>query len=196
MANDRFEYTGVNHVALVTDDMAMTVDFYCNVLDMKLIKTVDLPGGNGQHFFFEAGPNVGIAFFWFPDAPPRAPGIASRHLDYGKLGNRTAVASMNHLALDIPGDRFEEYIERLDSRGVKYFLLNHEDTERHRTTEVTESTWVRSIYFNDPNGILLELATFPRAFAPEEAMIDPVNAKGEPVPLSQILNKHTAASAA
>ena len=57
-SDDRFKYTGVNHVALVTDDMAKTVDFYCNVLDMKLIKTFELPNGKGQHFFFDGGNGV------------------------------------------------------------------------------------------------------------------------------------------
>src|SRR5690349_6149840 len=44
---------GLNHLALVCSDMARTVDFYTNVLGFPLVKTVDLPGGRGQHFFFD-----------------------------------------------------------------------------------------------------------------------------------------------
>jgi len=77
MATDKFEYLGVNHVALVCKDMKETVDFYTNVLEMPLVKTIQL-GDRGQHFFFDAGNGATIAFFWFPNAPEAAPGIASQ----------------------------------------------------------------------------------------------------------------------
>jgi hypothetical protein len=77
LPNDIFEIRGINHLALVCKDMARTVDFYTNVLGMPLIKTIDLPGGMGQHFFFDIGNGDALAFFWFPDAPAAQPGIAS-----------------------------------------------------------------------------------------------------------------------
>jgi len=76
-----FELGGINHLALVCSDMERTVDFYTNVLGMPLIKTIELPAGMGQHFFFDCGGGDALAFFWFPDAPPPAPGIASRSAD-------------------------------------------------------------------------------------------------------------------
>ena len=72
--NTEFELGGINHVALVCSDMARTVDFYSNVLGMPLIKSLDLPGGVGQHFFFDAGNGDCVAFFWFRDAPDAVPG--------------------------------------------------------------------------------------------------------------------------
>jgi catechol 2,3-dioxygenase-like lactoylglutathione lyase family enzyme len=86
MPDDPMRYCGVNHVALVCRDMAETVDFYENVLEMPLVKTLDLPNGRGQHFFFDCGEGATIAFFWFPNAPAYAPGIASMHPDYLKVG--------------------------------------------------------------------------------------------------------------
>ncbi len=68
-ANREFELGGINHVALVCSDMARTVDFYTNILGMPLIKSLDLPGGMGQHFFFDAGNGDCVAFFWFTGAP-------------------------------------------------------------------------------------------------------------------------------
>ena len=65
---DGFEYRGISHLALVCSDMARTVDFYSNLLDMPLVKTIELPAGMGQHFFFDIGNNDTLAFFWFPDA--------------------------------------------------------------------------------------------------------------------------------
>ena len=67
--NDEFELGGLNHLALVCSDMERTVDFYTNVLGMPLIKTIELPNGMGQHFFFDIGNGDCIAFFWFPNAP-------------------------------------------------------------------------------------------------------------------------------
>jgi len=51
--NREFELGGINHVALVGADMARTVDFYSGVFGMLLIKSLDLPDGMGQHFFFD-----------------------------------------------------------------------------------------------------------------------------------------------
>ena len=72
--NRVFDIRGINHLALVCKDMARTVDFYSNVLGMPLVKTIDLPGGMGQHFFFDIGNGDCLAFFWFPNAPAAQPG--------------------------------------------------------------------------------------------------------------------------
>lgn len=63
--NEKFEIRGVNHIALVSSDMARTVRFYRDVLGMPLVKTIDMPGGT-QHFFFDIGNDDCLAFFWFP----------------------------------------------------------------------------------------------------------------------------------
>ncbi len=57
--------------------MRQTVEFYTQVLGMRLIKTIDLPGGSGQHFFFDMGGGNALAFFWFPDAPDAVPGVSA-----------------------------------------------------------------------------------------------------------------------
>ena len=67
--NEQFELRGVNHIALVSSDMARTVRFYRDVLGMPLVKTIDLPDG-GQHFFFDMGNDDCLAFFWFPGGRP------------------------------------------------------------------------------------------------------------------------------
>src|SRR5262252_2735598 len=77
--NTEFEFGGINHLALTCSDMQRTVDFYTNILGMKLVKTLEFTheSGSGQHFFFDVGNGRdAIAFFWFDDAPPPAPGIA------------------------------------------------------------------------------------------------------------------------
>jgi len=177
------EYRGLNHVALVCKDMAETVAFYDGVLGMKLVKTLDLPNGRGQHFFFDCGLGGCIAFFWFPNAPQAAPGIASMHPDYLNVGSQTAHASMNHLAINIPIEKFDEIAEKLRSRGVTLRIINHDDGPVHSSPEFSERTWIRSMYFRDPNGIHMELAALTRPYTEDDIRHDPVNAKGERVPL-------------
>src|SRR5258708_37782668 len=142
--SEPMRYCGVNHVALVCRDMAETVDFYQDVLEMPLVKTIDLPDGRGQHFFFDCGGGDTIAFFWFPNAPPAAPGIASMHADYQKVGSQTAHASMNHLAITVPLEKFDEYASRLQAKGIPLRVLNHEHSDRHAAPEANEHPFIRS----------------------------------------------------
>src|SRR5690606_2886320 len=99
---------GVNHVALVCADMARTVRFYEGLLGFPLVKTIDLPAGMGQHFFFDIGGGATLAFSWFPEAVPAAPGIASAPSlpDRGDLPS--AIGSMNHIAFDVDPADIEE----------------------------------------------------------------------------------------
>ena len=117
--NSEFELGGINHVALVCSDMARTVDFYTNVLGMPLIKSLDLPGGAGQHFFFDAGNGDCVAFFWFADAPDRVPGLSSPAAIPGIGEITSAVSTMNHLAFHVPAEKFDEYRQRLKAKGVR-----------------------------------------------------------------------------
>ncbi len=161
MANTEFDLRGVNHLALVCKDMARTVDFYSNVLGMPLIKTIELPNGMGQHFFFDIGNGDSLAFFWFPDAPAAAPGVASA--SPGMLPGPSAHGSMNHIAINVPGDRIDEYYEKLTAKGIRASrVISHDESPMQASLEITPTTFVRSIYFFDPDGIALEFAAWTR----------------------------------
>ena len=161
--NPEFELRGINHLALVCRDMERTVDFYTNVLGMTLIKTIELPFGMGQHFFFDAGGGDALAFFWFPDAPEPAPGIASPRTLPAGGELTTAIGSMNHVAFDVPPEKIEDYLVRLRERGIDAAdIMNHDDSEMGVSKETHAGTFVRSVYFFDPDGILLEFAAWTR----------------------------------
>jgi catechol 2,3-dioxygenase-like lactoylglutathione lyase family enzyme len=163
--NKEFTLNGINHLALVCRDMEETVDFYTNVLGMPLIKTIELPNNMGQHFFFDIGNGDSLAFFWFPNAPEAAPGVASPVAVPGKGELATAHGSMNHVAFDVPQDKIEEYVEKLAAKGLKPTpLINHDDSPYQIAREMHPGVFVRSVYFMDPNGILLEFACWTREF--------------------------------
>lgn len=158
---------GINHVALVCRDMRKTVDFYTRVLGMPLVKTVELAGG-GQHFFFDCGGGNLVAFFWWADAPPVAPGIAS--VEHFPTKPKTAVGSMNHLAFHMAEDELEGALARLEAAGVPCTpaVVNHDDSVMGVSRERHPGVFVRSVYFTDPNGIMLEFAALTRGFGPDD----------------------------
>jgi len=176
-AVEGFEFEGINHLALVCRDMARTVDFYTNVLGMPLIKTIALPAGMGQHFFFDCGGGDALAFFWFPDAPDGVPGVSAPtgRPDQGSL--TSAVGSMNHVAFAVPPGKIDEYRDRLRAAGVDCTdVANHDDSEWGIADDLHPGVFVRSIYFQDPDGILLEFACWTRALGPDDVSHEPARA--------------------
>lgn len=188
--NERFELRGIHHLALVCKDMARTVEFYSEVLGMPLVKTVELPGGSGQHFFFDVGNGDSLAFFWFPNAPEAAPGIASPRQAVGvgdgwEQNFATAVASMNHVAFHVAPDKIDEYARKLRERGIETSIVwAHDDSPEGMRVESNETTFIRSVYFMDPDGIMLEFAAWTRELHDRDADIPPKSAceaaDGEP----------------
>jgi catechol 2,3-dioxygenase-like lactoylglutathione lyase family enzyme len=178
--NTEFDIRGVNHLALVCRDMARTVEFYRDVLGMPLVKTIDLPGGMGQHFFFDIGNGDCLAFFWFPNAPAAQPGISSP----AKLPTEgmflSAHGSMNHIAFNVPAERFDEYYERLKAKGIAVTpVLNHDNSPMQVSKAVTGDVFVRSVYFFDPDGVCLEFAAWTKPFEDADVAHDPMTAEGK-----------------
>lgn len=175
--NQEFELRGINHLALVCRDMARTVDFYTNVLGMPLVKTIELPAGMGQHFFFDIGNGDSLAFFWFPGAPEPEPGVSSPRALPGVGDIVTAVASMNHVAFDVAPERIDEYHRKLKAKGVEVAdILSHDDSPFGVAQDMHPGVFVRSIYFFDPDGIMLELAAWTRALREDDVRHQPARA--------------------
>lgn len=179
--NREFDIRGVNHLALVCKDMARTVEFYRDVLGMPLIKTLDLPGGRGQHFFFDIGNGDSLAFFWFPGAPEAVPGVSAPADLPGGGDIRSAHGSMNHIALNVPAEKFDEYVEKLKAKGVKLGkVLNHDNSESQVASELHDDVFVRSVYFWDPDGVMLEFAAWTHTgFTEKDVAHEAVDAEGK-----------------
>ncbi len=177
MSDEAMQFGGINHLALVCSDMAATVDFYQGVLGMPLVKTIELPAGMGQHFFFDCGGGDHLAFFWFPDAAEGVPGVSGPGVrpDQGTL--TSSISSMNHVAFAVPADKIEDYRDRLISAGVSCSeVANHDDSEWGIAAEVHDGVFVRSVYFQDPDGILLEMAAWTRTFSDRDVAHSPARA--------------------
>lgn len=161
--NPKLEISGLHHLALVCKDMDRTIDFYNRVLGMPLIKTIDIPDGRGLHFFFDAGNGASLAFFWFPTSPDSAPGIASP----SNVQGVSAHGSMHHVAFKVPADKLVEYRDMLIAEGVTVTeTWYHNDPLDDITVEQTPTSFLGSIYFQDPDGIHLELADWMRPIHP------------------------------
>jgi glyoxylase I family protein len=141
---------GVHHLALCTDDMKATVDFYVDVLGMPLVHAMRVPPGLGtgpgnrgnppyeelRHYFFDMGNDSLLAFFEIPRGKePR--------------GNRNAIGAMQHCAFVVTPARLREIEERLSARGVEYI------------GPIAQLPGLVGLYFFDPNGIRLEFACQP-----------------------------------
>lgn len=133
---------GVDHLALVTDDMPATMDFYTRVMQMPLVhvRRVPFAADRGQppydnlrHYFFDMGNDTLLAFFEYPK------GLETQ--------NRDLPGGMQHLAFHLPRDRFDRMVEHVKSCGVPVV----------GPVSLGGRFW--SAYFYDNNGVRLELAT-------------------------------------
>lgn len=136
---------GIHHLALNTDDMKSTIDFYTRVMGMPLVHALRIPPGVGvgpgnrgnppfenlRHYFFDAGGDCLVAFFEMPKGAKQK-------------GDRDALAAMQHCSFTTTKQQFDVLHERLKAEGVA--LIG--------PVNVGANTW--SLYFFDPNGIRLE----------------------------------------
>jgi catechol 2,3-dioxygenase-like lactoylglutathione lyase family enzyme len=139
---------GVHHLALNTDDMQMTLDFYVRVLGMPLVHGLTTPPnsnihGRGMppfseipHFFLDMGGDSLLAFFQYPK------GKAAK-VDRDTLG------AMQHVSFACSPKRYHEVLERLKANGI----------EITAGPLLTIPPAIHSFYFFDPNGIRLEIVS-------------------------------------
>ena len=112
----RIRLRNVDHLALNTTDMRQTVEFYCGVLEMRLIKVVRTPADLSKsqkrarhrpslrHYFFDMGEGGMVAFVEYPPATPK--------------GDRDLDATMQHVAFNADRATFHRVCQQLDAHGV------------------------------------------------------------------------------
>jgi catechol 2,3-dioxygenase-like lactoylglutathione lyase family enzyme len=76
----------------------------------------------------------------------------------------------------VPEEKIEEYQKKLEAAGVECTpVVNHDDSETQASPTLTDTTFVRSIYFKDPDGILLEFAAWTRELDERDVNAEPVS---------------------
>lgn len=147
---------GIHHLALVTDDMKATCDFYVRVMGMPLVHALTTggpdpnDGGPGlkhtevkgippfpniPHVFFDMGGDSLLAFFEYPKG--KMP-----------LANRDGIAGMQHVSFVCGPKRYKEIEQRIRAAGIPVM-----------GPICTIPPAIHSFYFFDPIGIRLEIVS-------------------------------------
>lgn len=129
-------FTGINHLALATNDMDTTIRFWRDLLGLRIVAGL---GGKGyRQYFFEISDNDLIAFFEWPEVQPIPEKDAGRPV--------AGPYAFDHVALGVENaDRLWELKDRLNAADI--FV-----------SEVIDQGFIHSIYAFDPNGIAIEIS--------------------------------------
>lgn len=128
-------FEGIHHVTLLTRDLDSTIRFYCGVLEMRLVVArQDRPG---RHCIFDLGGGDTIHFFEYPEAEiftepaPGSPWVRGvmQHMAF-RVQNEHALCSVQ---------------QRVRAAGIE-------------VTDIRDNVSAESIYFQDNNGITIEIA--------------------------------------
>ncbi len=132
----KMQTQGVHHVTLVGADRQTSIDFWEGVLGMPLVfEQPNLDKADENHLYFDPGDGRLITVFTDdsrkPD-PDRTP---------------TDIGCVHHVAFSVSRATFSQTVARLDERGIEH-------------SGVKDRGFMDSIYFQDPLGLLIELAAF------------------------------------
>ncbi|HET9734248.1 MAG TPA: VOC family protein [Burkholderiales bacterium] len=133
---------GVDHLAIVSDDMPTAMDFYTRVMGFRLVHARRVPYeaerwqppyDNLRHYFFDMGNDSLFAIFEYPKGLPKQV--------------RDHVGGMQHVAFHVAPEKFDAMVAHVRACGVNVI----------GPVPLGGRFW--SAYFLDPFGIRLELAT-------------------------------------
>ena len=137
---------GFHHITMVSTDARRTLSFYADLLGLPLVKkTVNYDDPASYHLYFgneDGKPGTLLTFFEWPEAPP----------------GRWGVGGVHHLALGVPTPEAQlMWKRRLTDAGIP-------------VSGPYNRGYFRSIYFRDPDGQVLEIATDGPGYGIDEPM--------------------------
>ena len=133
---------GLHHITLNGADKKTSIDFWEGVLGMPFIfEQPNLDNPDENHLYFDPGDSRLITIFTNEKRSP----------DKSKVG--TEIGSVHHIAIDVSSASFSQIIERLEERKIAH-------------SGPKDRGFMDSIYFRDPLGLLIEIASY--RFAPPD----------------------------
>ena len=148
----KLQSQGVHHITIVGADRQTSIDFWEGLLGMPFVfEQPNLDNEAESHLYFDPGDGRLITVFTNEErrgAPERTP---------------TDPGCVHHLAFALSQATFRQAVERLDERGISH-------------SGVKDRGFMDSIYFEDPLGLLIELASYrfepPHGFTHAEVLLE------------------------
>ena len=132
----KLQVQGVHHITLTGADRQTSIDFWEGVLGMPFVfEQPNLDNSGEGHLYFD--PGDGRLITVFTDETRKA----------DKRRTPTEPGCVHHLAFNVSRAVFLQAVERLEARGIGH-------------SGVKDRGFMDSIYFKDPLGLLIELATY------------------------------------
>jgi catechol 2,3-dioxygenase-like lactoylglutathione lyase family enzyme len=137
-----------HHIAIATRDMHSTHEFYTKAMGFELVRVEKAQTGPeawAKHFFYDTGDGEMMAFWEIHDntLDPEFPTSISEGLGLPRWSNHIAFGATSQNELD-------QARERINAAGYDVVEIDHH--------------WCKSIYVDDPNGIMVEFCVSTRAF--------------------------------
>src|SRR5919112_325207 len=132
----KLQSQGVHHITLVGANRQTSIDFWEGVLGMPFVfEQPNLDRASESHLYFDPGDGRLITIFTNDE----------RAVDSARTP--TDVGCVHHVAFALSQATFAQTVERLDERGISH-------------SGVKDRGFMDSIYFEDPLGLLIELASY------------------------------------
>lgn len=132
----KLQSQGVHHITLIGADRQTSIDFWEGVLGMPFVfEQPNLDDPDEGHLYFDPGDGRLITIFT----------NENRKRDASRTS--TEPGCVHHIAFAVSQSTYSQLVGRLDARGIEH------SGERDRG-------FMNSIYFKDPLGLLIELASY------------------------------------
>jgi catechol 2,3-dioxygenase-like lactoylglutathione lyase family enzyme len=132
----KLQSQGVHHITLVGADRQTSIDFWEGVLGMPFVfEQPNLDRASESHLYFDPGDGRLITVFTNEE---RAADPTRTATDAG---------CVHHIAFSLSQAVFRQAVARLDERGIEH-------------SGVKDRGFMDSIYFEDPLGLTIELASY------------------------------------
>lgn len=132
----KLQSQGLHHITMMGADRQTSIDFWEGVLGMPFVfEQPNLDDPDQGHLYFDPGDGRLITIF--TSETRKASGHAAAQ----------EVGQLHHVAFSVSQSMYSQLVERLDARGISH------SGEKDRG-------FMNSIYFRDPLGMLIELASY------------------------------------